>query len=302
MKQVRLGFLICLLSIVMTGSLHAADEAKAVQWQAVIDFIQLPAGWSLGPCSAMAVNRQGEIHLFHRGEHPIIVCDAQGKYLRSWGDDLIANAHGLRIDGNDHVWVTDTGHHRVIKFDPQGKVLLSLGTGKAGDGRDEFNRPTDIAFGSQGEFYVTDGYGNSRVLAFSPSGALLHTWGKPGQGEGEFRIPHSIVIDRQGRLVVGDRENDRIQVFSTAGKLLEVWKGFAPYGLAMDRNGTIFVADGRAHQVLQLDAAGKVVARFGREGSAVGEFLLPHMLAFDAADNLLVAEIGGKRVQKLIRK
>lgn len=290
-----------LVSIAPLSRLRAAEGTALAAWQAVANFIHLPAGWSLGPCSAVAVNRRGEILIYHRGEHPIIVCDAQGNYLRSWGDDLIGVAHGIRIDDNDHVWVTDIGHHRVFKFDPQGKLLLSLGAGKPGDGADEFNKPTDVAFGTKGEVFVTDGYGNARVLAFSPSGALLHTWGKPGRAEGEFRLPHSIVRDQQGRLLVGDRENDRIQVFDTGGKLLEIWNGFAPYGLAIDRHGVVFVADGRANQVLQLDARGQVVGRFGREGAGSGEFKLPHMLAFDVDGHLLIAEVGGKRVQKLVQ-
>jgi len=307
MKRILFGsdlrlWLPALMIFATTDRSPAADVVDLTNRRAVADFIRLPAGWSLGPCSAVSVNRHGEIFLFHRGEHPIIVCDAKGKYLRSWGDGLIGSAHGLRIDGNDDVWVTDIGNHRVFKFDSQGKLLLSLGTGKPGNGTDEFNKPTDLAFGSKGEIYVTDGYGNARVLVFSPSGALLHSWGKPGRAEGEFRIPHSIVIDRQGRLYVGDRENDRIQIFDVDGKLLDVWSGFAPYGLAFDRHGTLFVADGRANQVLQIDTAGKVVGQFGREGTAVGEFTLPHMLAFDAEDNLLITEIGGKRVQKLVRQ
>jgi DNA-binding beta-propeller fold protein YncE len=307
MKQILIGSDLCLwlltwMVLTMPDRSPAAEVVDLTKRRAVADFIRLPAGWSLGPCSAVSVNRQGEIFLFHRGEHPIIVCDAQGKYLRSWGDGLIGSAHALRIDGNDDIWVTDIGNHRVFKFDSEGKLLLSLGTGKPGNGTDEFNKPTDLAFGPKGEIYVTDGYGNARVLVFSPSGALLHTWGKPGRGEGEFRIPHSIVIDRQGRLLVGDRENDRIQMFDADGKLLDVWNGFAPYGLAFDSHGTLFVADGRANQVLQLDAAGRVVERFGREGTAVGEFTLPHMLAFDTDDNLLITEIGGKRVQKLVRE
>lgn len=290
------------LVFAMPNRSPAAEVVDLTDRRAVVDFLQLPQGWSLGPCSAVSVNRRGEIFIFHRGEHPIIVCNRQGEYLRSWGDGLIGSAHGLRIDGNDDVWVTDIGNHRVFKFDADGKLLLSLGTGKPGNGTDEFNKPTDLAFGPKGEIYVTDGYGNARVLVFSPHGALLHSWGTPGRQEGEFRIPHSIVIDRQGRILIGDRENDRIQIFDADGKLIEVWNGFAPYGLAFDRHGRLFVADGRANQVLQLDAAGKVVGRFGREGAAVGEFQLPHMLAFDADDNLLVTEIGGKRVQKLVRK
>ncbi len=283
-------------SLVMFVSLVTA-HASATDLEPSGEFLKLPAEYKLGACSAVAVNRFGEIYLFHRGPHPIICVDAHGKLLRSWGDDIISSAHGLRIDREDNVWVTDIGNHRVFKFDRRGKLLLTLGTGQPGDRPDQFNKPTDIAFGPSGEFYVTDGYGNARVMKFSPSGALIHSWGKPGKERGEFRIPHSIVVDAQGRLLVGDRENDRIQIFSPDGELLDVWNGYAPYGLAFNGAGQLFVADGRANQVLQLDAQGKVVRRLGREGSATGEFRLPHMLAFDAYENLYVAEIGGQRLQ-----
>lgn len=283
----------------------AAEPTPAVEFSPVTDFVKLPEGWTLGACSAVAVSKRGEVYLFHRGEHPIICCDSSGRYLRHWGDDLIGSAHGLRIDRDENVWVTDIGHHRVHKFDPQGKLLLTLGTGQPGNNADQFNKPTDIAFGAKGEFYVTDGYGNGRVMKFSPSGALLHSWGKIGKGQSEFRIPHSIVIDNRGRILVGDRENDRIQLFDAEGQWLDTWSGFAPYGLALDGDGRLFVADGRAQQVLHLDESGRVTQRWGKPataGAAPGEFNLPHMLAFDAAGNLLVAEIGGQRLQKLIKK
>ncbi|MBL8829178.1 MAG: hypothetical protein JNM18_19500 [Planctomycetaceae bacterium] len=278
------------------------EGAEPIAFTSVGAFGKFPEGVTLGPTSAVAVNRQGEVYIFHRGKQPIIVCDPAGNVLRSWGDDLIGSAHGLRLDRDENVWVTDIGNHRVFKFDPQGKLLLALGTGKPGDGPDQFNKPTDIAFGPQGEVFVTDGYGNGRVLKFSPSGALLQTWGKLGRGDGEFRIPHSIVIDSHNRLLVGDRENDCIQVYSTEGKLLAVWPGFAPYGLALDAAGRLFVADGRAQQVLELDANGKVVGRIGQSGKGLGEFTLPHMLTFDRQGNLLVAEVGNSRVQQWNRR
>lgn len=283
-------------------SIHAARSASPLDFEAVPDFLKLPAGWTLGRCSAVAVNSRGEIHLFHRGEHTILCFDSQGNYLRSWGDDVIGTAHGLRIDRDDNVWTTDIGNHRVHKFAPDGKLLMALGTGKAGAGSDQFNKPTDVAFGPQGEFYVSDGYGNTRVLKFSPSGALITSWGKPGKGPGEFNLPHSIVVDRQGRILVGDRENNRVQIFDETGKFLDEWKGFAPFGLALDKDGQLFVADGRVHKVLRLNASGQVAQSWGQKGTAPGEFELPHMLTLDAAGNLLVAEVNGKRLQLLRRK
>ena len=149
-----------------------------------------------------------------------------------------------------------------------------------------------------GEFFITDGYGNTRVMQFSSSGKLLLSWGQPGKAAGEFNTPHAIVMDRQGRLLVGDRENDRLQLFDQTGKWLATWPGFAPYGLALDKSGRVYVADARAQQLLRLTPTGEVEQRWGRKGTAPGEFDLPHMLTFDAAGNLFVAEVNGRRVQK----
>ncbi len=272
-------------------------DLKPAPW-----LVKLPEGFSLGSCSAVSVNSKGEVFLFHRGDHPIICLAADGKYLRSWGDKIVDTAHGLRIDREDNVWITDIGGHRVLKFSPKGKLLLALGTGKPGTGVDQFDKPTDVAFGPRGEVYVSDGYGNARVMKFTPGGRFIKSWGKPGKGKGEFNLPHSIIVDSRGRVLVGDRENNRVQIFDGEGALLDIWEGFAPYGLAFDHQGRLFVADGRASQVLRLGQDGKVKQAWGKKGKAPGEFNLPHMLSFDAAGNLFVAEVGGMRLQKFTLK
>ena len=280
------------------SSLLAEDDAPRLK--PVPDFLTLPDSVKLGKCSAVAIGKDGELFLFHRGKQPIICCDAQGKFIRSWGDDLIGMAHGMRVDPDGNVWATDIGHHMVFKFTSSGKLLLALGqVDKPGDGIDQFNKPTDVAFGPKGEVFVADGYGNNRVMKFNKSGRFLAQWGTEGTGPGEFDLPHAIVVDSKNRVIVGDRENDRIQVFDLAGRHLATWPGFAPYGIALDKKQRLFVADGRAQQIVQLDEAGEVTARFGKKGAKPGEFNLPHMLAVDADGNLIVAEVGGERFQKL---
>ncbi len=288
---------LCLLLLIRPATAGEPQTLKPVP-----GFLQLPASIQLGPCSAVSVDSRGNIFLFNRGKHPIIRLDAQGRYVHSWGEGEIVSSHGLRIDADDNVWVTDMKGHRVLKYDRTGKLLLALGTGKPGDGEDQFNQPTDVAFGKRGEFYVSDGYGNSRVMKFSPNGALLAVWGRRGKAPGQFNLPHSIVVDAKGRVLVGDRENNRIQVFDADGELLEIWKGFAPYGMALSPAGELFVADGRANKILRLDEQGKVVQRWGGTGNAPGQFQMPHMLAFDPDGNLFVAEVTGQRLQKLERK
>src|SRR5262249_23653610 len=150
------------------------------------------------------------------------------------------------------------GNHQVLKFDAEGKLLLTLGKkGEPGADRDHFDRPTDVAVAPEGDFYVSDGYGNSRVVYFSKEGKYLGQQGKKGKGPGEFNLPHAICLDGKGRIYVGDRENGRIQVFDTSGKVLDQWTaGGAPYGLflAGDR---LFVADGFAHRITVLNLEGK---------------------------------------------
>ena len=285
--------------VCMLSSAFAADDFN---YEPDPDFPQLPAHIELGVCTGVAVNSKGEIFMLHRGPHPLICFDANGKFLRSWGDDLLHTGHGLTIDSDDNIWATDTEHHVVFKFNSEGKLLQVLGQlDKKGLGTDQFDQPTDINFGPDGSIYVTDGYGNSRIMKFTSKGQFVRTWGQPGTKPGEFDKPHTVLVDGQGRVLIGDRENDRIQIFDVDGNHLDMWSGFRPFGLVYDSKGTLFVADGRAHRILQLDSGGKVVRSWGGMGSEPGQLNVPHMLAVDAHDNLYVAEIEGRRIQRLNR-
>lgn len=186
----------------------------------------MPAGWKFGRVSAVATDSRGEVYVFQRGVHapPIIVFDAKGRYLRSWGRGMFGNEHGLRIDAEDNVWITDNGDHQVMKFDLQGKLLLTLGVkGKKGTDRDHFYRPADLAFSPSGDVYVADGYGNSRVIKFTKEGKYLLDWGRPGSGPSEFDTVHSVAVDKAGTVYVSDRENNRIQIFDPNGRYLREW-------------------------------------------------------------------------------
>ncbi|MBI1895357.1 MAG: 6-bladed beta-propeller [Acidobacteria bacterium] len=186
----------------------------------------MPGGWKFGRVSAVATDASGQVYVFQRGPKadPIVVFDAKGKYLRSWGKGMFGQPHGLRIDKEGYVWVTDNVDHQVMKFDRTGKLLLTLGIkGKAGTDDKTFNKPADIAFSPQGELYVADGYGNSRVVKFSSAGKYITAWGTPGSAAGQFHLPHSVAVDSKGRVYVSDRENNRIQIFDPDGKFLKQW-------------------------------------------------------------------------------
>jgi DNA-binding beta-propeller fold protein YncE len=272
------------------------------EYRPVRGWPKVPEEIKLGPVSAVATDSSDRVFVFHRGQRPVLVFDRDGTFLRSWGDGPIKTPHGLHIDHDNNVWVTDIGNHQVMKFDAGGKLLLTLGKkGEPGDGPDHFNRPTDVAVAPSGSFYVTDGYGNSRVLKFSKDGTFLKEWGKKGTGESEFNLPHAVCLDARGRVYVGDRENKRIQVFDADGRFLAQWKeSGAPYGLFLTRAGRLFVADGVANWIRVLDLEGRPLGRWGEKGTAPGQFDLPHMLCVDSHGAVYVAEINGRRVQKFV--
>ena len=297
------GLVIATAVLVAIARVAVSSAADPFSYAPVPAFFQIPTSIPLGACTGVDVDSRGNIYLLHRGKQPVICLDRTGRFLRAWGDDCLDTPHGLRIDPSGHVWVTDIGNHQVFQFTAVGKRLVTLGkAGSAGRGMDEFDQPTDVGFGSRGELYVADGYGNSRIMKFTPRGGFLGSWGEPGSGPGQFDTPHTLVVDRRERVIVGDRENDRIQIFDPGGRLLATWGGFAPFGLAQDAAGNLFVADGRAHRVLQLDEGGKVIASWGAEGKRPGQFQLPHMLAADKQGDLFVGEIKGQRFQKLVRQ
>lgn len=291
----RTTFLLCAL-------FFAALQAHA-DFRLVPDFPQLPKG--LMAVSGVALDSHGDVFVFHRGvgqADPILVFNPSGKFLRSFGKGLFKSAHGLRIDADDNLWTTDNADHTVIKLDHDGNVLLTLGQrGVPGTDDRHFNKPTDVAIGDNGDFFVSDGYGNSRVVKFDKTGKFLTAWGTKGKAPAQFNLPHAIRIDSHGLLYVADRENNRIQVFDQQGKFQREFSGFAPFGLFITKDDHLFVADGRANQVLHMTSDGKILNTWGKRGSEPGNFLMPHGIAVSPADGAVyVTEIDGKRIQKFV--
>jgi DNA-binding beta-propeller fold protein YncE len=273
-------------------------------YRLVRDFFHPPAGLKLGAVSGVATDATGNLYVLHRGDpqRPLLVFDPSGAFVRSFGAGLFTSTHGLRIDPDGNVWTTDNANHTVIQFNPDGKVLMTLGErGVPGDDAMHFNKPTDVAFAKSGDFYVSDGYGNSRVVKFDRNGRFLFAWGKKGRGPGEFDLPHQVRLDSKENVYVADRENKRIQVFTPDGKFIrQLGEGIAPYGLFITPDDTIFVADGVKHEVVKLDKGGKVLTRWGGGGREPGKFLMPHGITVGSDGAVYVAEVTGARLQKFV--
>ena len=207
-----------------------------LEYEVLEGWERLPEGWSFVEVAGVAVDTKDRVYVFNRGAHPMIVFDKEGRFLDAWGEGIFSSAHGIFIDQHDHVWCADNFDHTVRKFTTGGELLMTLGdperpaeTGfKIGESpvrhaAGPFNMVTNVAVTGSGEMFISDGYGNARVHRFSPTGELLASWGEPGTGPGQFNLPHSIAVDRGGRVFVADRENSRIQIFSSNGEFLTSW-------------------------------------------------------------------------------
>ena len=272
---------------------------------------QLPDGWGFREVAAVGVDANDNVYAFNRGEHPMIVFDKDGNFLRSWGEGVFPRAHGITIGPDDTIFCTDDGDHTVRKCTLDGRVLLTLGiSGEPAPfmSGNPFNRCTHLAIDPRtGDFYVSDGYGNSRVHKYTSDGQLLFSWGGPGTGEGEFNIVHNICTDKDGWVFVADRENHRIQVFDSNGRYETQWVNMArPCGLYIDQeSGLVYVgelgpaigandqAEGLGPRVSIYDTGGNLLARLGGspEGEQPGRFIAPHGVCIDSQANIYVGEV-----------
>ena len=287
----------------------------------------LPEGRILGNVAGVAVNSRNEVFVFDRGKRPwkeplptdpiaeptIKVFDGKtGKLLREFGEAMFAMPHGISIDSNDHIWVTDVSLNQVFELDASGKVLHVLGQkGVAGSDNAHFDKPTDVAFLSDGSVLVSDGYGNSRIVEFASNGSFKTSWGSAGKGPGQFNLPHAVAVDAADRVYVADRENDRVQVFDRTGAYIAQWSGAIgrPFGLAAMPQGRIAVLDGGEQpksgpdraSLAVVDGNGQVRERIGRFGNYDGQFWAAHDVAYGRDGSLYVVDIAGQRVQKFVR-
>ena len=314
---------------VSTPLKSAADNISvgqgAFRYRAVSNWQRLPAGWSFVEVAGVAIDSADNVFVFNRGEHPVIVFDRSGNFLRSWGEGLFARPHGITIGPDDAVYCVDDCDHTVRKYTPDGRLLNSLGTsGRPSEtgartvdyrtierSAGPFNFPTNLALAAAGDLYITDGYGNARVHHFSADGRLLSSWGEPGSRPGEFHLPHGIAVDRGGTVYVADRENSRVQLFSPTGQVIAEWIDVArPCQVAIDRHDNVFVAElgyragmfpgnvalpdqTTGGRVSVFNPRGELLARWGGGDNpcSAGDFFAPHDVAVDSRGDLYVGEV-----------
>ena len=295
----------CALLVVIAASFCASAGGETFQPVAELGYRANPEFFgdsehlNAGEASGIAFNSKGTIFLFQRARPMLAEYDARGKFVRSIGEGLFTHPHGLRIDRDDNLWTTDDGSHLVLKLSPAGRVLLVLGRKDVAAESDWlFNQPTDVAFGKNGEIYVADGYGNSRVVKFDRDGKFIKTWGRYGTGPGEFNLPHTLVVDQSGRVYVGDRENKRIQIFDADGNFLTQWTDIGyPYGLFITPDQHVWMVDGGYDRIIELDQNGKILGAIGEPGHAPGQFAWGHFLAVTPDRKILVADVLNWRFQ-----
>jgi len=327
---VRLAVAACAALVTLSASL----AAQQVSYRTITDHFKLPDGRKIGSTVGITIDRDGSsVWVFERcGSNncvgssvaPILKFDASGKMVKAFGAGMFIRPHGIHIDRDGNLWVTDgegpdgkdprrdSKGHQVFKLNQDGKVLMTLGkAGVAGDGPDTFNMPSAVLIAPNGDIFVGDGHGgasNARVLKFSKDGRLIKTWGKKGAAPGDFETPHSLAMDSRGRLFVGDRENNRIQIFDQDGKFLEEWKQFGrPSGIFIDRNDVLYVADHQSDAKTNPGFRKGITIGSARDGK-VSTFMLDpdpegsqEGVAVDVNGNIYGSLTGGMALKKYVK-
>jgi peptidylamidoglycolate lyase len=288
--------------IAVNGTFQQKPRAAGT-YQRVEHWGQLPAGTDWGVMTAVGVDASDNVYAFQRAEpvSKVMVFDAQGKYLKSWGENAFTYPHGLRVLLDGSVWLTDRQSQEIFRYDSNGKLLLTIGKkGVAGnnDSTDTFNGVSDVAMGANGDLFASDGEGaNTRVVKMTKDGSYIKSWGTKGSGRGQLSTPHCIAMDSKGRVWVCDRGNKRLQIFDQQGQFVDqVTDVGTPVSIAFAKDDMVYVASGAPeHSVTILGSDRRVLERI--EG-----FDTPHGIAVDSTGAIYVAESAGKAVLKYARR
>lgn len=286
-----------------------------------------PADFVWEAVPGVAVDKDDNVWLFTRSTPAVQVYAPDGKYLFGWGGGK--GAHHIKIDREGYVWTTDLERHAVEKHARDGTVLLTLGTpGEAAEDNAHFFMPTDVAFASNGDIYVSDGYGNARIVQFRKDGTFVRAWGSLGNTDGKFSIPHAIAIDSKDRIYVADRNNVRVQVYNAEGELIDSWTDIiVPWGFWITDKDEIWICGSspmpwhtdlkyktlplgcppKDQLIMKFDTTGKLLQLYAfpkgeDKQEKPGELNWVHCIAFDSKGNVYLGDIMGKRLQKFVPK
>lgn len=340
----RSSYFLFTLSMLLLVCPLFAQSIPEIPYDSAPNLLKMPDDIYLGEVLGVATNSKGHIFVYTRtgsvnlttGTNRVFVrsasrlfeFDQNGKYVREIGQGLygFVEAHAVRVDPQDNVWVVDEGSNMVIKFDPEGHVAMTMGrkpeainnparpAGGAAPGSgagapgDNFNGPSDVAWDAAGDIFVADGSGNSRIAKFDKNGVYLKSWGTRGTAPGQFNTPHTIVVDAQGNVYVGDRGNKRIQVFDTDGNPKAQYTNVgAPWALCITSgpHQYLYTSDSNSNDfdsatIYKMELDGKILGKFGAGGKQLKEFGTVHELDCRKENELYVAEITNWRIQKLM--
>ena len=317
--------LIILLFIPLFFSCNESSKSIS-EYELIENWAKIPDDYILGNPTGVALTSNQNLVVFHRGsrswqvpmpkekimEDTFIEIDkVTGKIIKSWGSNLFIMPHGLEIDKEDNIWITDVGLHQVIKYDSNGNELMVLGK-EYTPGKDSlhFNLPTDVAVSENGSFYVSDGYGNSRIIKFSSKGEYLFEWGIFGENKNEFNIPHGLDLDKNGNVYVADRENNKIQKFDSLGNFIAEWKNEVIgqlYSVNVNNyENYLFGIDYIVSEnleplgsdIIKFDLDLNLKTKFGRSGNYKGPKARYHDIQVDNKGNIYVGDILNNTIQK----
>ena len=306
---------------------YCNESSKSIsEYELIENWAKIPDDYILGNPTGVALTSNQNLVVFHRGsrswqvpmpkekiiEDTFIKIDkVTGKIIKSWGSNLFIMPHGLEIDKEDNIWITDVGLHQVIKYDSNGNELMVLGK-EYTPGKDSlhFNLPTDVAVSENGSFYVSDGYGNSRIIKFSSEGEYLFEWGVFGENKNEFNIPHGLDLDKNGNVYVADRENNKIQKFDSLGNFIVEWKNevigqlysvninnYENYLFGIDYVLSENLAP-LGSDIIKFDLDLNFKSKFGRSGNYKGPKARYHDIQVDNEGNIYVGDILNNTIQK----
>ena len=303
------SILLMALTVIISNHAFSQKENTQLNLRLVNSFFKNPVESNFVNPTGVAVNSKGLIHVATLGTNNLMIFDEKGNYIKSIAQGLLRTPHGLRIDKDDNIWVTDLDKHVVLKLNADGKLLMVLGQlNTSGEFNKElqiglFNRPADVAFDKSGNIYVADGYGNSRIAKFDKNGKYIKAWGVKGTADGEFNNPHNIVIDDNELLYVADRNNKRVQIFDKDGNFIKSWTHVGkPWGLTITKNQIIYLCDGTNGKVYKMNVDGSIIAEYSNHGKEEGQILGAHGITIDNNGNLYVTEVFNWRVEKFIDK